>query len=317
MKEIGGYIEIEKNIGGLYHNNAVALNCGRNCLGYLIQGKNIKKIKLPKFLCNSVGNVCRREHVTVSYYSVGLNFLPTDVSLAQDEWLYIVNYYGQLNDVTILEMKRKYDRIIIDNAQAYFQLPIDGIDSLYTCRKFFGVSDGSFLYTDCHVDVTETDVSYNRMNYLLGRFEKGASEFYSEYVANNELFEQETIKKMSLLTKNILCGLDYDRIQEIRTKNFTYLHARFEQLNKLRLMIPEGAFMYPLYIENGSRVRTQLLKKKIYIPTLWPDVFELCQVNELEYDLAKNILPLPVDQRYDETIMDYIGNEIMEIIEYE
>ncbi len=317
MKEIGGYIEIEKNVGELYHNNAVALNCGRNCLRYLIQSKNIKRIKLPKFLCDSVGNVCLRENVKVSYYSIDLNFLPVNVNLMENEWLYVVNYYGQLDKSAISDMKKKYDRIIIDNAQDFFQLPINGIDTLYTCRKFFGVSDGAFLYTDCHIEIKETDISYNRMNYLLGRFEKSASDFYSEYVANNELFEQEPIKKMSLLTENILRGLNYDRIREIRTKNFAYLHARFEKLNRLKLRVPSGAFMYPLFLEGGAAIRQQLQKKKIYIPMLWPDVHGLCQENELEYDLAKNILPLPVDQRYNEATMDYIGNEIMEIMEDE
>ena len=53
------------------------------------------------------------------------------------------------------------------------------------------------------------------------------------------------------------------------------------------LSIPEGAFMYPLYIENGAEVRKTLQVKKIFIPTLWLAVFIFCDEDELEYDMAK------------------------------
>ena len=82
------------------------------------------------------------------------------------------------------------------------------------------------------------------------------------------------------------------------------------QMNKLNLSVPDGAFMYPLYIENGAEVRKQLQAKKIFIPILWPAVFNLCEENELEYDMAKNILPIPVDQRYGIEDMKYIAREI-------
>lgn len=70
--------------------------------------------------------------------------------------------------------------------------------------------------------------------------------------------------------------------------------------------------MYPLYIDNGEDVRKQLQAKKIFIPTLWPAVFNLCEETELEYDMARNILPIPVDQRYGIEDMEYIVEEIKE-----
>lgn len=72
--------------------------------------------------------------------------------------------------------------------------------------------------------------------------------------------------------------------------------------------------MYPLYIEGGSEIRKKLQAKKIFIPTLWPAVFKLCGENELEYDMAKNILPIPVDQRYGIEDMEYIVEEIKTMI---
>ena len=56
-KEIGGYIELDTYRGNMLHEGAVALNCGRNALAYLIKSHNIKSILLPYFLCSSVSNV--------------------------------------------------------------------------------------------------------------------------------------------------------------------------------------------------------------------------------------------------------------------
>ena len=80
--------------------------------------------------------------------------------------------------------------------------------------------------------------------------------------------------------------------------------------NRLALVNPDGAFAYPLYVDDGVRMRKQLAQNKIYIPTLWPNVLDSCPVNSIEYQYAANILPLPVDQRYGKEEMEMIVEEI-------
>lgn len=305
MKEIGGYIELDTYTGSMLHDDGVKLNCGRNALAYIIKTKNIKKLWMPKFMCDSCDKVLSDNNVVVRYYSIGIDFKPTIKEW--DGWLYVVNFYGQLSNDYLTSLG---DRIIVDNAQAYFQEPIPGVDTLYICRKFFGVADGAILYTDKTIEIEYQDESFNRMNFLLGRYERSAGEFYQEYVDNNHFFKDEPIKRMSKLTENLLHGIDYERVMRKRGENFSYLHEKFHSMNKLNLSVPIGAFMYPLYIEDGSEVRKQLQAKKIFIPILWPAVFNLCEENELEYDMAKNILPIPVDQRYGIEDMRYIAKEI-------
>jgi hypothetical protein len=308
MQEFGGYIELDRYSLPLLHDGAIALNCARNALAYLIKARKIKRILIPKFLCDSVQKVCEREGIQVKYYSINKDFLPVDVLLEPDEYLYIVNFYGQISNELLGEFADKYQRVIVDNVQAYFQAPIPGVDTIYTCRKFFGVADGAFLYTDASLNYElETDESFDRMRFLLGRFERTASEFYSEYVLNNDLFESAPIKKMSKLTDNLLRAIQYEDVKRRRTENFRILHDTFYDVNKLNLTVPEGAFMYPLYIDGGAELRKKLQEKKIYIPTLWPDVFDVCEPSEIEYDMAANILPIPCDQRYcEESILNLI-----------
>lgn len=307
-KEIGGYIELEKFRGKMLYDDGVKLNCGRNALLYLIKTKGIDKILVPKFMCGSNDKVLKTNNVEVRYYNIDINFKPIVNKRDNNEWLYLVNYYGQISSEFIKTLGNK---LIVDNAQAYFHKPINGFDTIYACRKFFGVSDGAILFTNKFLDNLPVDESRQRMNFLLGRFERSASEFYEEYVKNNENFDNEPLKKMSKLTENILHAIDYEYVKKIRKDNFSFLHSKLATYNKLNIVVPEGAFMYPLYIENGERIRNELKKKKIYIPMLWPDVLDVCNENDLEYDLAKNILPLPVDQRYGIEDMKYIVDEVV------
>lgn len=308
MKEYGGYIEFENYHGNMLHEGAISLNCGRNALAYLCEAKKIKKLFLPYFLCSSVPNLCKKIGVEYAYYSINEKFEPIfDQVLGEDEWLYIVNFYGQLDNDYLTVWKQKYSRVIVDNAQSYFQMPVEGMDTLYTCRKYFGVADGAFLYTDAKLDrELPQDESFERMHFLFGRFECSANEFYSEYVANNKLFAAEPVKRMSRLTENLLRGMDYESAAKRRQENFEFLDAELWNINELKLKSVYGAFMYPLLIQNGAAVRKELQKEKIYIPTLWPNVLEECPPDSLEHHYAADILPIPVDQRYGIEDMKYL-----------
>lgn len=311
MREIGGYIELDRHNGSIYHEEAVALNCGRACLEYLIKAKNITKLYIPYFCCNSVLTPCKRCGIEYEYYHIDKNFRPAfDKTLKENEWLYVINYYGQLTNEEITRYREEYTRVIADYAQSFFQKPPSGVDTIYTCRKFFGVSDGGFLYTDKRLGELAKDESFARIHFVLGRFERGAQEFYEEAANNNEIFDKEAMKRMSKLTENLLRALDYDAICQKRTENFAFLNEQLGEQNGLLLTNPAGAYMYPFYTKNGAELRKKLQKEKIYIPTLWPDVFDVCTENDIEYDYAKNILPIPVDQRYDKDTMSYLVERI-------
>lgn len=314
MKEIGGYFGLEQLVSNEYHKGLVALNTGRNALLYLIKARNITKLYIPYYLCDSVSHMMGKYGFDFEYYHIDVDFNPIfDKELYGNEYLYIVNYYGQLTNDRVIYLNRKYKKIILDNIHAFFQKPVDGIDTIYSGRKFFGVSDGAYLSTDSALDEElEIDVSKDRMIHILGRFEGTASDYYTNFKENDALFKSEPLKYMSRLTKNILGAIDYEKVKKIRDNNYAYLDSRLR--NKLQLITPKGAFAYPLYLENGVEVRKKLAEKKIYVPTLWPNVLEDMPEGSLEHDYATNILPLPCDQRYWLDDMKYIVGELYKCI---
>ena len=173
MKEIGGFLELELNHGSEFHEQGIALNSGRNCLRYLIQGRKIKRIWLPKLLCSAISDTCKEENVQILYYSVDKQLRPVLPQSLEGDWLYLINYYGQYSVEEIEFFSRKYKNVIIDNAQAFYTKAVEGLDTIYTCRKFFGVPDGGYLYTTFgQKKELPQDESYERIGFLAGRFER-------------------------------------------------------------------------------------------------------------------------------------------------
>ena len=311
MKEIGGYFGLEDFAGREYYPELVAVNHANNGLAYLIKARKIRKLYIPCWLCSSVAGLCRREGCEFEYYHAGEDFLPEfGVTLGEGEYLYVVNYYGQLEDDVILELRARHGNIILDNVQAFFARPIAGIDTLYSCRKFFGVPDGGYVSTEARLPETlPVDVSMNRMKHVLGRYEVCASEFYADFSANEEMYRSLPLRGMSRLTHNLLRAIDYEAVKAKREENFAYLHENLCGTNRLNVKEVAGPYMYPYYCEDGARVRKALQAKKIYISMLWPTIPE--ESSEEEKDLAVNILPLPVDQRYTREDMAYMLEELM------
>ena len=311
MKEIGGFLEFETNHGHEFHENCIALNSGRNCLRYLIREKKIKRIWLPKLLCSAISDTCKEENVEILYYSINKQLRPVLPQSLEGDWLYLINYYGQYSAEEIKLLGRIYPNIIVDNVQAFYTKPIDGLDTIYTCRKFFGVPDGGYLYTDCTLsEILQKDESYDRLTFLAGRLEHSANEFYSAYRENEQRIDELPLRRMSMVTQNILRGIDYEQIKKERERNFSYLHERLRSINQLELCLPDGPYMYPLLVKDGAEIRRSLQEKRIYIPTLWPNVLQECPIDSLEYQYATDILPIPVDQRYDVGDMETIVDEI-------
>ncbi|MBR3606320.1 MAG: hypothetical protein IKL51_01930 [Lachnospiraceae bacterium] len=315
-KEIGGYLNLDIYTGDLYHKDVLLLNTGRGCLRYLIQKRNIKCIWMPYFLCDTVIDACQKEKVDLKFYRINESFIPEKIELDENDWLYFINYYGQFSNADIKKIVNKYERVIVDSTHAFFQKPLENIDTIYSCRKFFGVSDGGLLSSKLDMDNRLIfDLSAHRMSHILGAFEKETSMFYKDFLKNEEAFSQLPPMRMSKLTENILRAIDYDKIKKKRTNNFLILQERLGKKNRLKLKNIKGGFMYPFWIKNGSKIRRRLIEKKIYIPVLWPNVLEVCQSQEVEYELANNILPLPIDQRYAESDMQYMAQEILKLVD--
>lgn len=318
-REIGGYLEFEWFSGDHYHAGAVALNSGRGCIAYLVELRGIKTIWVPDFMCDSVPELLRREGVEVCTYPIGLDLLPAydALEINADEWMLLCDYYGQLRAE---DVERALDisgcRLVVDETQGFFRQPWAGADTLYTCRKWFGVSDGGYLATSDGARLPRElvrDESHARMGFVLGRFERPAGEFFGEASENNGLFAGEPAKQMSPITANILRAVDYGAVKMRRSTNWDVLDAALAHANKLHPCKPDGAFMYPLMVDGAQKIRRRLIDERIFVPCLWPNVLDEAPRSSAALRLARDILPLPVDQRYDEKDMKAVVDALLRL----
>ena len=77
MKEIiGGYFQFEESSDKMLYEDGVKLNSGRNALVYLLEARNIKKIMMPQFMCDSCDNVIKNYNVKKECIILIPNFNP-------------------------------------------------------------------------------------------------------------------------------------------------------------------------------------------------------------------------------------------------
>ncbi|MFC0211218.1 hypothetical protein ACFFK0_01935 [Paenibacillus chartarius] len=301
QKEIGGYFELELDTRCEYYQNAISLNNARMCLYYILKNRNYRKIYIPYYICDSILEPITKLGVAIEFYRIDETFLPHfDGKIKSDECMLYVNYFG-VCDTNVSLVIERYRNVIIDNTQAFFSRPQDGVDTFYSARKFFGVADGGYLISNIvPPDTLESDVSFERYRYVLGRIDTNASEHYLDFLKNEDSMSNIEPKYMSKLTKRILASIDYTRVQTVRNRNFNFLHEHLKETNEILCKLEQvnGPMVYP-YMTSKTGMRQRLIENKIFVATYWKEVSGRIQTNWYEAKLVNNLLPLPIDQRYD------------------
>ena len=301
MEAIGGYFSLELPVREEYHKNAIRLNTGRNCLEYILRVRGYKKVYVPYYTCEAVMEPINKLGVPYEFYHIDIHFEIRDrFTLKADEALLYTNYFGLKQRYVEQLAEKTGERLIVDNTQAFYAKPIAGIDTFYTCRKFFGVADGAYLYTDILLDEDfEQDESYDRMAHLLKRIDLSAEQGFADFRKVDDGLDNQPIRKMSNLTRRIMQSIDYEAAAKKRRENYQMLHEVLGEDNNLVLPLDEDAIpmVYPFLVPiNG--LREKLIENKVFVARYWPNVFDWTTDKDIEYLLTNQMQPLPVDQRY-------------------
>ena len=300
-KAIGGYFELELHKGEEYHKDALALNTARNCLEYILLARQYTKVYIPRFTCEVVLEPFTKHNILYEFYSINEQLEPVFFpELKQSEAFLYTNYFG-LKQNGVKKVVEYYGKqAIIDNAQAFYAPPLPGIDTFYSPRKFFGVPDGGYLYTDAPLlPGLPQDTSWHRMQHLLRRIDEGAEAGYADFRTNSEVLKNAPIKKMSMMTHALLQSIDYNFAKQQRFNNYSLLSEELHSSNGMRLPLSKDdiPLVYP-YLANNNSLKSKLINNKIFIATYWPNVLKWAKEASVEFKLASQILALPIDQRY-------------------
>ena len=311
MDAIGGYFSLELPQREEYHKHAIRLNTGRNCLGYILRVRGYKKVFVPYYTCEAVMEPINKLGIPYEFYHIDIHFEICDrFTLKEGETLLYTNYFGLKQRYVEQLAERIGSRLIVDNTQAFYTKPIPDIDTFYTCRKFFGVPDGAYLYCDKELDEEiEQDYSYDRVAHLVKRIDLSAEEGFKDFRRVDDGLDNQPIRKMSRLTQRMMQGIDYESAAQRRRANFQILHEALGKENYFELHLEDDAvpMVYP-YLVSVEGLREKLIERKIFVARYWPNVLDWTTKDDIDYLLAYQMQPLPVDQRYG-------GEEMKSIIE--
>ena len=315
QKAIGGYfsLELPYNENGEYHRDAIRLNSGRYCLEYVLRVKKYTKVYLPYYMCDAVLQPINKLGLDYQFYHIDKYFHIAEVlHPKKDEVILYCNYFGLMDEYVKIVTDRYAPNIIIDNTQAFFSQPLPEIDTFYTCRKFFGVADGAYLYTNKEADFDiPQDYSSSRMLFLLDRLDKSAEEAFSDYHKSEDTLDHDEIKKMSKITQFIMSSICYKSAADRRISNYIYLHDNLSSSNTLSVDLERKnvPMVYP-FLSEDINLRKKLIDNKVYVASYWPNVKNMSNLESVESQFTVNLIPIPIDQRYGNDDL----NKILEII---
>lgn len=332
MTPIGGYFSLELNDGCELHYSPLSvgedkramflrLNAGRYALEYILKARKYRKIYIPYYICDSVLQPIQRQGVEYEFYHINEKLEPAiELHPKEDEAVLYVNYFGLKNHYaeTFCYI---YSNTILDYTQAFYSNPPSvGLDThcdtFYSCRKYFGVPDGAYLYTDCFLDEElPQDESFERMTFLTKRIDCSPQEGYADFHNNDKLLSTVGMKRMSKLTEALMQSIDYTAKANRRIRNFHILDKTLRESNRFKWAMDNGTvpLVYPYYVENGAELRQYLIDHQVFCARYWPNVMEWCQPNDWEYQLAENLVCLPIDQRYGKDDMNQIAKLIEQL----
>lgn len=322
LTEYGGYLPLELPFSRSEYYPSDSdyavydFNCGRTAILYALDVLAPKRVFIPHYYCPSVKKALSEAGFNIVFYSVDFNLRPVlhDQMIDEDDAVVLVNYFG-ITDVSP-ETIGDYSKVVIDNCLAFYEAPLlrDGVINIYSCRKFFGVSDGAYAIG---LSLPEPDYpldkSCERAIHLLSSIDLGTNGGYRASLANERALGEDR-KRMSLLTHRILSSIDYQLVQERRKNNYRILH---DELSIIQLFdapeSPNTAYCYPLLLDR--QLRKALVERHIYVARFWEDWLGTERANTPQWVFSNYLMCLPIDQRYSEEDMKQLAKIVISTYE--
>ena len=325
---------------GISGEDVVFLSTGRAAILYAI--KDIKKAKdkgdlialIPSYTCDTVLQPFLDENIVTYAYDINEKLEINEKSFIEkmDEFspdiVLIHRYFGFDNSIDINDKLQMFSKIgcifIEDRTQSLFSdyktLDVDYIVGSF--RKWTALPDGGFCVkkkrkfvfdeipkcTDDLLITSKLKAFQQKNDYMLYN-EGEKEEFLNSYRVAEEILNKE--KKffcMSDISKHLLRELDVAWMIEKRRQNYSFFvnNINNHEISCVMGELPDG--VVPLYLlirsPHRNELQIELRKHAIYAPIVWPKPEKMPPVSKLVDDIYKEVLCLPVDQRYDIDDMD-------------
>jgi len=311
MKLIGGEIELKPELYSIYYTDS-----GRSSLRLILKNLKGKTVALPDFLCSIIVDVFNDENIKYFFYKVCPD-LRIDISLISSAFdvLYIIDYFGVKHDYLGGQELLKSKIIIEDNVFSPFienTANFKNWISFNSYRKFSYCAEGSLIKSSFNMDSKDINPSF--ANYIYSKYKaKEKKSFYLE--DNTDITEMDYLNLFEegdrLIDKQkeiySVSPKGYYFIQKyqneinsdisIRDNNFLILKKWLSPITELPYSFKS---FFVFYTKERDNLRRDLYNNNIFLPVHWPNILNI------DNDLYKNLLSIPIDSRYSEEEMQRI-----------
>lgn len=313
-RSIGGYFGLElPRYEGNIERGWLKTNSARSAIKLILKACRPRRVWLPIYICSAVVDTVKELAIELAYYNIDESFAVNgDVRLNSDELILVINYFGVTQNAVERSIERfGGSKVIVDASQAFFSKHLGGIATVWSPRKFFGLPDGGLAQTDDPRILQPEDrdtSSEGRIDHLIARTYQAPEVAYEDFLRAEQEIASLPLLGMSELTERLLCSIDYKVAKYNRAVNALYLHERLKQHNRLDLKLSEHTFplCYPFLPKIKTATRADLISKRIFLPSYWPEVENKAAHGSFEWNLTTKGLFLPCDQRYTRPDMERI-----------
>ena len=353
MKEIGSEFslgaskEFYFNRINKFGKSHIFLRCGRDALGYIadLVIKRSRVILMPAYCCDSMVEPFVIRGWKIKYYpiskdlSVDIPYVINAYENYQPDCLLLMNFFGICNSqktVGSIKIKCPSLQIIEDITHTLFD-----IEALYTeqvdyyigsIRKWMGIIDGALIIS------TKTDmpgVLYVESEYVTLR-RKGLNlkeEYHRSKIPSQKLIFRDILSaaekslnqgktpySISPDSKYMLYNLNVEPLRIGRKNNTNILWKllnRIAEINypeNIEKILTITPFSIPILIKNRDYIQREMAKKGVYAAQLWPLSKDARNISPFAAEMEREMLSIPIDQRYLPQDMFYVYNVIRKSI---
>ena len=331
LKPIGGFFGMEPPVrlpgpaadfGGphqLHFWNA------RSALAHLLATVGARRVWMPAYICVEAASAAAGDGREVAFYSVGRDLTPDGPRLAAElragDAVLGVDYFGTRAE-TLPELAPRFPNVtwIQDRAQALWPDPAPwGDHVLYSPRKLVGVPDGGVLVSrggpvsppHWAPDLDQSRLEPARLRAEDPRGLRSATWFPAYRAA--EAAMTSAPRPISEVSKSVVEAVDPATLLQRRRRNARILLDRIGEaalLPAARLLggAPLGV---PVLAQDAGEAVARMAEARIFCARHWAELPSRATDFPVEHALARQLLTLPCDHRYDDDDMARVAEAFM------
>ena len=291
-----------------------------------------KKVLLPDYICESVIRCFPSRSIefyrTFPDFTVDIDEIGQKMKIGEGV-LFLMQYYGKLLPEAVLRdvssLAKAYNWLILEDTTHSFFSAARTIGDYMVCslRKWMPLSKGGVLYSkNAPVGMPDSMPEKSTDNerfvgfILKDQFLRGKGDYNAEYrhifaACEERLDRQGSAYLMSDLNYYVAECIDVEELIAARKRNAGVLKVLLPQeLVSIEFNEAECPFGFPVRVPERDRFRNYLMENRIYCAVHWPFDGFLEDRRPGAVANAKELITLPVDQRYVEEDMQYMADVI-------